>query len=344
MPSKTGRRRTPGPVIVISMGDLNGIGPEIALKASLEPAIRRICRPVLVGSTDVFAFYARRAGLNLTLRETEEADSPVPRGTIPVIPVSVFRTPVLSPGIPAVSAGSFAAEAIRRSVELCMEGTADALVTAPTSKDIMNRAGFRYPGQTEMVAALSGTLKPTMMLIAGSFRVALATVHLPLAKVASSLSRELIVRKLKAVHESLRSDFGISKPSIAVLGLNPHAGEHGLLGREEIRFIAPALRIARARKIDAEGPFPADGFFANGSHTRYDAVLAMYHDQGLIPLKMSGFDIGVNFSSGLNLIRTSPDHGTAYELAGTGRANPRSMIEAISLAVTIARNRNHDRV
>jgi 4-hydroxythreonine-4-phosphate dehydrogenase len=205
---------------------------------------------------------------------------------------------------------------------------------------MMNRAGFRYPGQTELVAALAGgKLKPTMMLVAGNFRVALATVHVPLARVASLISRELIVRKLSAVHESLRSDFGIRRPAIAVLGVNPHAGERGLLGREELRHIGPALKIARARKIDAAGPFPADGFFATGAQGGYDAVLAMYHDQGLIPLKMSGFDVGVNFSSGLSVVRTSPDHGTAYALAGRGKANPRSMIEAIALAVRISRNR-----
>jgi 4-hydroxythreonine-4-phosphate dehydrogenase len=326
------------------MGDFNGIGPEISLQAALHDDVRAVCRPVLVGSLEVYEYYARRSRMRLTLHEIDHAPSQMPRLCVAVWPVLSFRSPSIHPGIPSVEAGTFAGAAIRTSVELWTSGVAGALVTGPTSKDVMNRAGFRYPGQTEMIAEYAGEKKPTMMLIAGKFRVALATVHLPLARVASTITSELILRKLRAVDSTLRKDLGIRRPAIAILGVNPHAGENGLLGSEERSKLAPALTSARRAGIRVDGPFPADGFFATQSHTRYDAVLAMYHDQGLIPLKMSGFDIGVNFSSGLDIVRTSPDHGTAYALAGKSRANPGSLIAAIRLAVEIVRNRQHGHI
>ncbi len=327
------------PIIVVSMGDYNGVGPELALKAVRHPGVRKACRPVLVGSIEVYEYYARRARLRTTLREIQNPSEASDSRDIEVCSIFGFNRPAVHPGVESPDAGRYAGEAIRRCVVYCITREAEALVTAPTSKSVMNRAGFRYPGQTEMVAEYSGGDTPTMILIAGSFRVALATVHLPLARVASSLSTKLLTGKLRALNASLKLDFGIPRPRIAVLGLNPHAGEQGLLGNEEKSFISPAVASVKRRRILAEGPFPADGFFARHAHRNYDAILAMYHDQGLIPLKMSGVDIGVNFSSGLPVVRTSPDHGTAFGLAGKGKANPGSMIEAIKLAVAITRNR-----
>jgi 4-hydroxythreonine-4-phosphate dehydrogenase len=213
------------------------------------------------------------------------------------------------------------------------------MVTAPVSKEAMFRSGYRYPGQTEFLTRRSGAKSSAMMLVADDFRVALATVHLPLKRVSRALSSERIVKKLRLIDTTLRRDFAIRRPRIAVLGLNPHAGEGGHLGSEEISTITPAISRARKDGIRAFGPFPADGFFGAGSFRGYDAVLAMYHDQGLVPLKMKAFSSGVNFSAGLSIVRTSPDHGTAFDIAGRGIADPRSMIEAIKLAASVIRNR-----
>jgi 4-hydroxythreonine-4-phosphate dehydrogenase len=222
---------------------------------------------------------------------------------------------------------------------LCLKKKVQGIVTAPVAKHTMNNAGFKHPGQTEMLADLSHASNVAMMLIAHNFRVGLATVHLPLKNVAKHLFQQLIIEKLLIIHRSLKKDFRIRKPRIAVLGLNPHAGEHGLLGVEEQNIIIPSIKKAQRLYLSVDGPFPADGFFGMQKQKDFDLVLCMYHDQGLIPLKISGFRIGVNYSAGLPIVRTSPDHGTAFEIAGEGIADPRSMIEAIKLAVTIIHNR-----
>jgi 4-hydroxythreonine-4-phosphate dehydrogenase len=260
-----------------------------------------------------------------------------------VMNIHPFERPGVDPGKQTVRAGKFAGDAITASAKLCIAGVIDGMVTAPVSKRTMVAAGYRFPGQTELVASLSGKGPATMMLIADTFRVGLATVHVPLRMVSRRVSHQLIVQRLTAIQRALKQDFGIRRPNIAVLGLNPHAGEEGLLGSEETGIISPAIRRARANGIRAEGPFPADGFFGTHSHRNFDAVLAMYHDQGLIPLKMSGFSIGVNYSAGLPLVRTSPDHGTAFGIAGKGIADPGSMIEAIRLAAAIIHNRKKRR-
>jgi 4-phospho-D-threonate 3-dehydrogenase / 4-phospho-D-erythronate 3-dehydrogenase len=327
------------PVLAVTMGDFNGVGPEVVIKASLSPAVRGVCRPLLVGSLDVFEHYARTCKRSVLFREITADRGEIDGPGIPVVEVRPYERPVISPGLAAVRGGVFAGESLRKAVRLWSQGMADAVVTAPTSKSVMQKAGFRFPGQTEMVAAFSGGKRPLMMLVAGTFRVALATVHLPLKVVSRTLSKQLIVERLRRIHDSLRIDFRLKHPRIAVLGLNPHAGENGLLGNEEQRLIAPAIRLAVRSGIRAEGPFPADGFFGTHAHRKYDAVLAMYHDQGLIPLKMWGFETGVNYSAGLPVIRTSPDHGTAYELAGRGGANPNATIAAMILAASIVKNR-----
>ena len=341
MPRRRGAARRK-PVVAVAMGDFNGVGPEISLRSAVDKSVRNSCRLILVGSTDVYEYYARKLGMRLTLKECSGPGDRARSGEVLVYPMQQFRIPRVSPGKPSVEAGRWGGDALCRSVELCTSGYADAIVTSPTSKEWMNRAGYRYPGQTEMVAELSGGGTPVMMLIAGSFRVALTTVHVPLSRVASRISSKLIAGRLSSMSLTLTNDFGIRRPRIAVLGLNPHAGENGLIGNEERKIIMPAIRRARGDRIDATGPFPADAFFGTKQHEAFDAVLAMYHDQGLIPLKMSGFHKGVNFSSGLPIIRTSPDHGTAYELAGTGKANPGSMIAAIKLAVFIHHHRTDD--
>ncbi|HEV8538576.1 MAG TPA: 4-hydroxythreonine-4-phosphate dehydrogenase PdxA [Bacteroidota bacterium] len=327
------------PKIAITMGDLNGIGPEVALKSVVSRTVRNICTPVLVGSLDVFEHYARRFRIRLNLREAERDNLQSDSGDLPVVNILPSANPSITPGKQTTAAGSWAGMAVTTAVELCVAGNVHGMVTAPVSKISLNEGGFKFAGQTEMVAALSGRSVPTMMLVARNFRVGLVTVHLPVNRISRTITSKLIAQRLRTIHGALVGDFNIRAPKIGVLGLNPHAGEDGLLGNEELTQIAPAIKSARKRHIQVDGPFPADGFFGTHSHENYDAVLAMYHDQGLIPIKMSSFERGVNYSAGLQIIRTSPAHGTAFGIAGKGIANPSSMIEAIKLAVTIVHNR-----
>jgi 4-hydroxythreonine-4-phosphate dehydrogenase len=324
------------------MGDFNGIGPEIILRAVLTPSVRRICTPVLVGSMDVFEYYARRLHLSVSLREIEENLAQRERhgaSAVDVLHLRPFERPRVEPGVVSAEAGRYAGEALETAARRCLRGGADALVTAPISKQAMYAAGFRSTGHTEMLSALCKTRKLAMILVAGDFRVGLTTVHEPLRLVNSFITESLVLEKIGVLHNSMKRDFGIRSPRIAILGINPHAGENGLIGEEEKQYIMPAIRTARSKRMDVAGPFPADGFFGRGTQRHFDAVLAMYHDQGLIPLKMSGFHKSVNFTAGLPIVRTSPGHGTAFEIAGKDLADASSMIEAIKLAVMIAKNR-----
>jgi 4-phospho-D-threonate 3-dehydrogenase / 4-phospho-D-erythronate 3-dehydrogenase len=327
------------PRIAITMGDFNGIGPEVTLQSIITPEIHKICTPLLVGSIDVYEYYAKRLGIKINLIELDRSTGRMIPGEISVFHIRKFQNPTLRPGTLSIDAGGYAGEAIEIAASLCLQGFADGMVTAPVSKIALNNAGYKYPGQTEFLAKLCGTSKQTMMLVAGRFRVALATIHMPLKKVPLSITKALLTEKLNIVRESCKKDFGIRKPRIAMLSLNPHAGEDGLLGDEENKILIPVIKTANRKKLYVDGPFPSDGFFGTHSHTDYDAILAMYHDQGLIPLKMAGFSTGVNFTAGLPIVRTSPDHGTAFEIAGKGIADPSSMTEAIRLAVEIIKNR-----
>jgi 4-hydroxythreonine-4-phosphate dehydrogenase len=228
-------------------------------------------------------------------------------------------------------------------VHLVQGGHADAVVTAPVSKQALHLAGIRVPGQTEMLQQLTRSKQVAMMLVSPTLRVGLVTIHVPLRAVSSTLTADLLLSRCMLVYDALRGDWRISRPRLAVLGLNPHAGEGGDIGTEEQRLILPAIAALRRKGIRAEGPFPADAFFARYAPGSYDAVIAMYHDQGLIPIKMSAGGRAVNVSVGLPIVRTSPDHGTAFDIAGRGIADPRSMVEAIRLAVLIARNRRRGR-
>ncbi|MDD8019025.1 MAG: 4-hydroxythreonine-4-phosphate dehydrogenase PdxA [Bacteroidota bacterium] len=327
------------PKIAITIGDFNGIGPEVVLRSIITPSVRKNIQPILIGSFELFQHYAKLFKINISLTQVENLKAKVTTNDIPVINVHNATTKNLLIGKNAPDAGVCAGQAIERAISLCMDKSVDAMVTAPISKEALHFAGYNFPGQTEMLAMLTRSERVAMMLISKTMRVALATVHIPLKNVSENLFTDRIVEKLSTVQSSLKNDFGISDPSIAVLGVNPHAGENGAIGMEEKDVIAPAIKKAQEKNIKAAGPFSADGFFASGMYKKYDAILAMYHDQGLIPLKMSGFDEGVNFSAGLKIIRTSPDHGTAFNIAGKGIANPGSMISAIQLASSIAQRR-----
>ncbi|MEI7906558.1 MAG: 4-hydroxythreonine-4-phosphate dehydrogenase PdxA [Bacteroidota bacterium] len=327
------------PTIAITIGDFNGIGPEVVLKSITSKIIVNSIQPVLIGSYDIFQYYAKKLKIKADLVPVNNITTKYKSGSIPVITVHNATVKNIQIGITSPDAGVCAGASIERAIKLCLDKEVDAMVTAPVSKEALHFAGYNFPGQTEMLAMLTRSDRVTMMLISKTMRVALATVHVPIKKVSENLFIDRIIEKLDTVSTSLRRDLGIAKPSIAVLGLNPHAGENGAIGTEELEIIIPAIKKAQDKEINVMGPFPADGFFASHSYKKYDAILAMYHDQGLIPLKMSGFDEGVNFSAGLKIIRTSPDHGTAFDIAGKNIANPGSMISAIQLAASIIEQR-----
>jgi 4-hydroxythreonine-4-phosphate dehydrogenase len=217
------------------------------------------------------------------------------------------------------------------------------MVTAPVSKETMRQAGYDFPGQTEMVTKLSDSQGSIMIMVSGFARIALATIHIPISEVSRSITKGGLVERLSVFNASIKDDFGVKAPKIAVLGLNPHAGENGYIGSEEIETIRPAVEEINLMKIDARGPFPADAFFGTYRDGMFDGIFAMYHDQGLIPLKMRSFSTGINFTAGIDIIRTSPDHGTAFDIAGKGIANPSSTIEAIKLALDVSKSRKASR-
>ena len=326
------------PLIAVTIGDFNGIGPEIALKAASNAALRKICTPLLVGPLNIFEHVREKLKIKAKLQKVV---FPWKENTlVPVFDVGDGLWADIHYGEVTKAAGKSAGVAIERAVELCTSGKASAMVTAPVSKESLQLAGFNFPGQTEMVALLSRSSKVAMMLFSDKLRIGLVTIHSPLRTIPDSISRDKIVDKATIIIESLRKDFRIPKPTLAVLGLNPHAGEHGILGSEEQEIITPAIEQLKASGLQVEGPMSADAFFGTGAYKRFDAVLAMYHDQGLIPVKMSSFGTTVNFSAGLAIIRTSPGHGTAFDIAGKGKADVSSMLEAVKYAVRFSTN--HD--
>lgn len=312
------------PLLALSMGDHNGIGPEVVLKsAHLLPAGSRVH-----GSLRVFERLSDRMGIAL-------------REDIQWLDTAPLKDGDIRHGEIHPVAGEAAMACVRAAAADCLQGRASAMVTAPLSKEAISQAGYPVPGHTEYLQHLTGATDVGMMLVGPGLRVGLATIHQSLSSVASSLNLDRILQRLRMLRSALGRDFGIAAPRIAVLGLNPHAGDGGVLGKEETTVIAPAIEAARAEGIDASGPFPADGFFGSRSYQRFDAVLAMYHDQGLIPFKTLCFHDGVNVTVGLPIIRTSPDHGTAFDIAGSGQADPASMQSAITLALSIHHHR-HD--
>jgi len=253
-------------------------------------------------------------------------------------PGSGFSHPVL-PGKITKESGLHAMKCIQRGIQECMQKRMHALVTAPISKEAVNLAGYSIPGHTEFLAQQTDTPEVVMILLNENLRIALATTHIPVKDIAAALTKTLILKKIDVLHGSLKNDFGISSPKIAVFGLNPHAGDGGIIGKEEIKIIEPAVKQAAGSGINVEGPFAADSFFGSGNQKYFDGILAMYHDQGLAPFKALSFGKGVNFTAGLPFIRTSPDHGTAFNIAGKGVADPGSFTEAFKLALSLIKKR-----
>ncbi|MBX3702852.1 MAG: 4-hydroxythreonine-4-phosphate dehydrogenase PdxA [Steroidobacteraceae bacterium] len=318
-----------GKRLVVTTGEPAGIGPDLAIAAALRDWP---CELVFAGDPALFA--ARAEALGVAVRpaawRADGAVVPHRAGTMPALPVAVAAAVVAGRPDPA-NAGYVLAQ-LDAAVDGCRDGRFAAMVTAPLQKSAINEAGVPFTGHTEYLAARTGAAHPVMLLVAGSLRVALATTHLPVAAVPGAITRPSLAATLDVLHAGLRDAFRISAPRILVCGLNPHAGESGHLGREEIEVIAPAVAAARARGIEASGPVAADTAFTPASLAACDAVLAMFHDQGLPVIKHAGFGRAVNVTLGLPIRRTSVDHGTALELAGSGRADPGSLFEAIALA------------
>ena len=326
------------PRLAITTGDPNGIGPEVALRALRDPEVQAKARCILLGSAPVLQAQAEHLSLG-PIHVLATPDKASPEGSSPVIDVLSGEAPGFTFGAITAEGGRQAMRAVEVAVDGCLAGTFDGMVTAPISKEAIQQAGYVFPGHTEFLAERTGTERFVMVLVSGGLRVALVTIHVPLAAVAGLVTVACIVETLTTVDAMLRRDFGIAQPRLAVLGLNPHAGDGGVIGREEIEVVMPALEAATTQGLHVAGPFAADGFFGQRSDRAYDAVVAMYHDQGLAPFKALAMGAGVNVTGGLPIVRTSPDHGTAFALAGQGLARADSMKEAILLAADMVARR-----
>lgn len=323
--------------IGITQGDTNGIGWEVILKAFSDPRMTELCTPIIYGSPQAAAYYL---GTIAELEETFLTEVPsaleARRGKVNLVPTGGDDLRI-EPGQATNEAAHAAVEALRTATADLREQKIDALVTAPFNKEAMHEDHFPFTGHTEFLAAELGG-EPMMIMCSDILRVGLVTIHIPVAEVSREITKEKIVQSLSILRHSLIQDFGIVEPRIAVLALNPHAGDGGLLGREEQETIRPAIQEAAAKGILAFGPFAADGLFAGGGYAKYDAILAMYHDQGLAPFKALSPD-GVNFTAGLSHVRTSPDHGTAYDIAGQDQADPQSLRNAVYTAIDLVAHR-----
>lgn len=322
----------------ITIGDVNGIGMEVIMKTFQDNRMMDDLTPIIYGSADVAKTHRKALGIeNFSFHGIKEADDARPKMANLI---NVWDEELeITIGTPSKETGIYAFKSLEAAVTDLAANKLDVLITAPIDKDTIQGESFDFPGHTEFLAKMSNVEESLMFLVADDLRVGVVTGHVPLKEVAEKLDRDIIVRKLRLMNESLLKDFAISSPKIAVLGLNPHAGDNGLLGNEEKEVILPAIREAKEEGLYVYGPYGADGFFGTASYKKFDAVLAMYHDQGLVPFKTIAFENGVNFTAGLPIVRTSPDHGTAYEIAGKNIASESSLRHAIYVACDIYRNR-----
>ncbi len=336
MPTREGFR----PVLGLTIGDPAGVGPEIVAKAAAQEGVRAACRPIVIGEVGVLRRAVRLCRLDLSVRaiaSPEEATGDP--NALEVLDLKNIDAASCPPGVLSSVCGRAGVEYVYKAIELSMSNDLHGIATGPINKEAMAQAGFRYDGHTELLAEQTGTKDYAMMLVVGRMRVVHVSTHTSLRSACEKVKKGRVLTVIRLAHRALH-DLGSRKKRIAVAGLNPHAGEGGLFGREELEEISPAVEGARREGINASGPHSPDTLFYRLRQGEFDAVAAMYHDQGLIPLKLIGFHRGVNVTLGLPIIRTSVDHGTAFDIAGTGTANPRSMVEAILLAANLARGRN----
>ena len=332
------KSRSDKPIIGISIGDINGIGPEVIIKSLSDKRMLDHITPVIFGSTKVLSFYRKLLKMeDFHYNQIKTIEEISPRK---INVLNCWNEMVeIKVGEVTPEAGNCAYLALRSAINLLKEDKIDAIVTAPINKKNIQRPDFNFIGHTEFITEELGSKDNLMLMVSDDLRVGVVTAHIAVNEVSKSLTKEAIEKKLNVFLKTLKKDFGINKPKIALLGLNPHAAEEGLLGNEEIDIISPLVKEYKDKGHLVFGPYPADGFFGTMQQQRYDGVLAMYHDQGLIPFKMLAFENGVNFTAGLSKVRTSPDHGTAYGIAGKNEANPISMREAIYLASNTAKLR-----
>ena len=326
-------------IVGITQGDGNGIGYEVIIKALADERMLDLCTPVIYGSSKIFGFYKKQIHnieqINTNVITSAKDVHQKRVNIVNCLPENIF----VEPGQSTPESAKSAMIALDRAVQDIKEGHIDVLVTAPINKRAMVGEGFGHTGHTEFLEKEFGVDEVAMIMVCDKLRVGVVTGHISFKDVPAALSTEKILTKIRLINSSLKRDFGIDAPKIAVLGLNPHCGDGGLLGDEEQNIILPAVQAAMAEGILAFGPYSADGFFGLGNYAKYDAVLAMYHDQGLTPFKALAFEDGVNYTAGLPIVRTSPDHGTAYDMAGRDMADPRSMKAAIYAAIDIFNKR-----
>lgn len=327
-------------IVGISQGDINGIGLEVIIKTFLDPQMLELCTPVIFGSNKTATFH--RKALNIEdfsfhqIRDVAEINHK--KANI----INVYEEEAhLELGKQTEAGGKYAFKSLEAATNALTQNKIDVLITAPINKENIQSPNFKFPGHTEYLEQKFGAGKSLMLLVSDTLRVAVATGHIPVNRIAQELTVEKLVDKIKLLNQSLIKDFVIRKPRIAVLGLNPHAGDNGVIGNEEQTIIKPAIAKAQEEEIMVYGPYPADGFFGNETYKQFDAVLAMYHDQGLIPFKALAFNSGVNFTAGLPIVRTSPDHGTAYDIAGKNVASEESFRKAVYTAIDIHKARKH---
>jgi 4-hydroxythreonine-4-phosphate dehydrogenase len=326
------------PRIGITIGDLNGIGPEVILKTLADNRIVNLMTPVVYGSTKVLSFYRKLLNIeDVNYSQVKSKGQFLPK-TINV--VNCWEEVIeINPGVPSRHTAKAALLSLKKVVEEVKEGLIDGIVTGPIDKNTIHGEDFPFHGHTEYLTQEFNAGESLMMMISDNFRVGLVTEHISVKEIPTFITKERVELKIRLMEMSLKNDFLINKPRIAVLGLNPHAGDSGLLGTEEIEVINPVIQDLKSRGKLIFGPFPADGFFASGMHYNYDGIIAMYHDQGLVAFKTLAFETGVNFTAGLPYIRTSPDHGTAYAIAGKNQANESSFRQAMYVACNIIKNR-----
>ena len=331
------------PVIGITIGDINGIGPEVIIKALSDNRVYKYLTPVVYGSAKTIAYYKRVLDFqDFSYNQVSDASNLNPKKTN--ILNCWEETVEIKVGKATKEGGKYAFLALEKASEDLKNGHIHALVTAPINKNIMQDQGFNFPGHTEYLTEKFGSSESLMLLTSDRLRVGVVSGHVPLRDISSQITQERVSNKIRIFLDSLKKDFGISKPKLAVMGLNPHAGEDGLLGSEEEEILRPVIKEFKNHGNLVFGPFPADGFFGKAEFQKYDGVLAMYHDQGLIPFKTLAFERGINFTAGLPFIRTSPDHGTAYGIAGKNQANESSIREAILMAADVISNHMENQV
>ncbi|MBK7037029.1 MAG: 4-hydroxythreonine-4-phosphate dehydrogenase PdxA [Bacteroidetes bacterium] len=324
--------------IGFTLGDVNGIGPEVLIKALDDNRILKLCTPVIYGSNRILSFYKKMfniEGFNYTTCVDADQSNTKSVNIINCITDDI----ILQPGQDTAIGGKTALISLEAATQDLLAKKIDALVTAPINKNNMQQSGFNYHGHTEYFNAKAGDKESVMLLMNENLRVGLVTNHLAIKEIPAAITKEKILQKIELINHSLKQDFAIFNPTIAVLALNPHSGDGGLLGDEEKNIIIPAIKAAQDKKIYVVGPFAADGFFGSGNYQKFDAILAMYHDQGLVGFKSLSFGSGINFTAGLPFVRTSPDHGTAYDIAGKNEASGESMLHAIFAAIDICNRR-----